>query len=34
MLVEDPRGHNMIIYAVISAVLGVIWIRRILRIEV
>lgn len=34
MLVEDPRGHNMIIYGMISAVLGILWIRKILRIEV
>jgi tight adherence protein B len=34
ILVNDPRGHNMIIYAMISGVLGILWIRRILRIEV
>jgi tight adherence protein B len=34
VLVEDPRGHKMIIYGAISGVLGVLWIRRILRIEV
>lgn len=34
ILVEDPRGHNMIIYGVISGALGILWIRRILRIEV
>jgi tight adherence protein B len=34
ILVEDPRGHNMIIYGVISGALGILWIRRMLRIEV
>lgn len=34
MLTQDPRGHRMIIYGVISAVIGILWIRRILRIEV
>ena len=34
MLTQDPRGHKMIIYGVISAVIGILWIRRILRIEV
>jgi tight adherence protein B len=34
ILIEDPRGHNMIIYGAISAVLGILWIRKILRIEV
>jgi len=34
VLIDDPRGHNMIIYGCISGVLGVVWIRRILRIEV
>jgi len=34
VLIDDPRGHNMIIYGCISGVLGVLWIRRILRIEV
>lgn len=34
LLVEDERGHNMIIYGCISAVLGIAWIRRIIRIEV
>jgi tight adherence protein B len=34
MLVEDPRGQKMIIYGTISAVLGILWIRKILRIEV
>jgi tight adherence protein B len=34
VLIEDPRGHNMIIYGMISGILGILWIRRILRIEV
>ena len=34
LLIEDPRGHNMIIYGCISAALGIVWIRRIIRIEV
>ena len=34
ILVTDPRGHNMIIYGCISGVLGIAWIRRIIRIEV
>jgi tight adherence protein B len=33
-LVDDPRGQKMIIYGLISGVLGILWIRRILRIEV
>ena len=34
VLVEDPRGHNMIIFACISGIIGIFWIRRIIRIEV
>lgn len=34
VLVDDPRGQKMIIYGTISAILGILWIRRILRIEV
>lgn len=34
ILVEDPRGQKLIIYGAISAVLGILWIRRLLRIEV
>jgi tight adherence protein B len=34
MLVEDPRGQKMIIASIISAAIGVYWIRKILRIEV
>lgn len=33
-LVDDPRGHNMIIFGCISGCIGIIWIRRIIRIEV
>lgn len=33
-LVDDPRGHKLIIYGCISGVLGMLWIRRIIRIEV
>lgn len=34
VLVEDPRGHNLIIYGAVSGVLGIAWIRKIIRIEV
>ena len=34
VLVEDPRGHGMIVYGCISGVIGIAWIRRIIRIEV
>src|SRR5210317_755597 len=34
ILIEDPRGHNLIIYGAISGVIGIAWIRRIIRIEV
>jgi tight adherence protein B len=34
ILVDDPRGQKMIIYGMVSGVLGILWIRRILRIEV
>ena len=33
-LVDDPRGHNMIIFGCISGLIGIFWIRRIIRIEV
>jgi tight adherence protein B len=33
-LLEDPRGQKMIVYGGVSALLGIFWIRRILRIEV
>jgi tight adherence protein B len=34
ILVDDPRGQKMLVYGMISGVLGILWIRRILRIEV
>ena len=34
ILIEDPRGHNMVIYGCISGIAGIAWIRRIIRIEV
>jgi len=34
VLVDDPRGQKAIIYGVISGAIGVIWIRKLLRIEV
>jgi tight adherence protein B len=34
ILVDDPRGQKMIIYGMISGVVGIVWIRKILRIEV
>jgi tight adherence protein B len=34
ILIEDPRGHKLIIYGAISGVIGIAWIRRIIRIEV
>jgi tight adherence protein B len=34
VLVDDPRGQKMIIYGMISGTLGILWIRRLLRIEV
>ena len=34
ILVEDPRGRNMVIYACVSGLVGMLWIRRIIRIEV
>ncbi len=34
ILVEDPRGHKLIIYGAISGMIGIAWIRRIIRIEV
>jgi tight adherence protein B len=34
VLLEDERGQKMVVYACISAVAGIIWIRKILRIEV
>jgi tight adherence protein B len=34
VLIEDPRGRKMVIYGCISGVIGIAWIRRIIRIEV
>jgi tight adherence protein B len=34
VLLEDPRGVNMITYGFVSGVIGIFWIRKILRIEV
>jgi len=34
VLLEDERGHKMIVYGFVSTVVGVLWIRKILRIDV
>ena len=34
VLIEDPRGQKMVIYGCISGVIGITWIRRIIRVEV
>ncbi len=34
VLLDDPRGQKMIIYGFCSGVVGILWIRRIIRIEV
>ena len=34
VLLEDPRGQKMVVYGVVSGVVGIFWIRKILRIEV
>ncbi len=34
VLVNDPRGQKMLVYGFISTVVGVLWIRKILRIDV
>jgi tight adherence protein B len=34
VLLDDPRGQKLIIYGVVSGVIGIAWIRRIIRIEV
>lgn len=34
ILFEDQRGHNMITYGCISGIIGIAWIRNIIRIEV
>ena len=33
-MLNDPRGQNMVVYGGISALVGIFWIRKILRIEV
>lgn len=33
-LLDDPRGQNIVIYGFCSGVVGILWIRKILRIEV
>lgn len=34
ILLDDPRGHKMVAYGFVSGVVGIFWIRKILRIEV
>jgi tight adherence protein B len=34
ILVEDTRGQNLVIYGCISGIIGIAWIRKIIRIEV
>lgn len=34
VLLDDPRGQKMVIYGFVSAVVGIFWIRKIIRIEV
>jgi tight adherence protein B len=34
ILLEDTRGHTLIIYGAVSGVIGIAWIRKIIRIEV
>jgi tight adherence protein B len=34
ILIDDTRGHNLLIYGAVSGVIGITWIRRILSIEV
>lgn len=34
ILLDDPRGHKMIVGSIVSATCGIFWIRKILRIEV
>jgi tight adherence protein B len=33
-MLDDPRGQNMVVYGGVSALVGIFWIRKILRIEV
>lgn len=34
VLVEDPRGQKMVMYGCVSGLVGIAWIRRVIRIEV
>jgi len=34
VLLDDPRGHKLVAYGFVSGVVGILWIRKILRIEV
>lgn len=34
VLIEDERGHNAIIYGCVSGFVGIMWIRRIIRVQV
>jgi len=34
VLLEDRRGQKMVVYGIVSGVVGIFWIRKILRIEV
>ena len=34
VLLDDPRGQKMIMYGFVSGVVGIFWIKRIIRIEV
>jgi Flp pilus assembly protein TadB len=34
MLLKDPMGKNLIAIALVLGVLGILWIRRIIRIQV
>lgn len=34
ILFDDPRGHKLLMYGFVSGVVGIFWIRRIIRIEV
>ncbi len=34
MLLEEEAGKKMIIYGVVSGVVGIFWVRKIIRIEV
>lgn len=34
MLLEEEAGQNMIIYGVVSAIIGIFWVKKIIRIEV